>query len=182
MQCLVQILSVNYRCLKFVIVFPSFFFLLQCISFDENKKNKLSAEIRTRDSPDCYFYFFFAIYRSFSSSSSPSQMLQRKNTQENRAIARRTARCHCKFRQAYRYISSFTTASCGFSATVTNQIKSNLFAQRTCTVKQNNKEINSEPDSKARTWKPVQIATHNYTKYTKTLVGPTLVQQKRYKG
>jgi len=30
-----------------------------------------------------------------------------------RVIARRTARCRCKFR----YVSNFTTPSCGFSAT-----------------------------------------------------------------
>ena len=34
--------------------------------------------------------------------------------QESRAIAGRTARCHCKFR----YVSNFTTASYGFSVTV----------------------------------------------------------------
>jgi len=33
--------------------------------------------------------------------------------QESRAIAGRTARCRCKVR----YVSNFTTASCGFSAT-----------------------------------------------------------------
>jgi len=33
--------------------------------------------------------------------------------QESRAIAGRTARRHCKFR----YVSNFTTASCGYSAT-----------------------------------------------------------------